>query len=119
MNKVLLNVFPTQISDERGSIKYKKIIFSLQVFFLKIINYFSQIISTAFLLLPKLTYNKFSFLKWAFFASDFKFISYDILNGSSWHELYANFSSVIPKTSITSRKYCERFLNFHVLNFQK
>lgn len=42
MNKVLLDFFPTQISDERGSKKIKKIIFSALNFFSKIYKFFIQ-----------------------------------------------------------------------------
>ncbi len=119
MNKVLLDIFSTQISDERGSKKSKKIIFSHNVFSLKKINFLSQIFFAASSSLSKLTYINFFISRWAFFTFNFYLMSWRNLKGSLIELSLDAFSQFELFVAKVDGRNDVRVLDLGLLNFQK
>ena len=119
MNKVLLDIFSTKISDGRGSKNYKKIIFSLNDFLQKKYFSFSKLFFSGCTLLSKLTHMKSFSGEWVFLSFNFEFASPDLLKGShNFHTLEnPNQFSSFADNGGSGNKF--RVLNFSSLNFQK
>ena len=118
MNKVLLDFFPTQISDGRGSKKIKKIIFSVINFFSKIYYFFLQLNFSQASRLSKLPHGKFLNCMWVFPAFIFEIFTQVILTPSA----RINFSTLKTQSIrlyvFTDRVEGKSTENFCRLNFQ-
>jgi hypothetical protein len=119
MNKVLLDIFSTQISDQRGSKKIKKNIFSHVSFFIK--KYFF-IFKNFFIkrsTLSKLRQVKYLASKWPFYTFKFIFSSSDILRPHEYGVVNGDASNFSSEDHENYVRWMFRDVNFCVLNFQK
>jgi hypothetical protein len=119
MNKVLLDISSTQISDQRGSKKNKINIFSNVIFFIKKYFFKQKNFLIVLSFLSKLRQMKSFAFMWSFYTSRFTFLSGDILRAHKNGVLDSPLSNLSYRTSSNSMKWIFRDVNFCILNFQK
>jgi hypothetical protein len=119
MNKVLLDNFSTQISDQRGSKKLKKIIFSPTNFLVKKDFFLSQIFFVHPLSLSKLIQVGSFTLRCLILTFNFEFMSGGNIRVLKKIKLFINFKFQLVLHNPLRIKDVLRDVNFFELNFQK